>query len=64
LAATATAVATWRALTCKLIGHERVDVTWQLITTWTAVIVSVHIAVVGSVIGAIGSTIAALIEAV
>jgi hypothetical protein len=51
-----------------LIGHERVDVAWQLIATGTAVMVSVHIAVMGSIIGpivrAIIASIAALIETV
>jgi hypothetical protein len=48
----------------KLIGHERVDVTWQLITTGAAVMVSVHVAVVGSIIGTLVASIAALIETV
>jgi hypothetical protein len=47
-----------------LIGHERVNVAWQLIATGTAVMVSVHIAVIGSIIGTVIATIAALIEAV
>jgi hypothetical protein len=51
-------------LTRKLIGHERVDVTWQLITTGASVMVSVHVAVVGSIIGTIVASIAALIEPV
>ena len=63
LTATATAVAARCALTRKLIGHERVDVTWQLITTGAAVMVSVHVAVVGSIIGTIVASIVASIAA-
>jgi hypothetical protein len=48
----------------KLIGHERVDVTRQLIATGPAVMVSVHIAVVGSIIGTVVASIAALVETV
>jgi hypothetical protein len=47
-----------------LIGHERVNVTWQLIATRAAVMVSVHVAVVGTVIGTVIATIAAVIETV
>jgi hypothetical protein len=47
-----------------LIGHERVNVAWQLIATGTAVMVSVHVSVIGSIIGTIIASIAALIETV
>ena len=36
-------------MTCKLIGHERINVTWQFVATGATVIASVVVAVIAIV---------------
>ena len=47
--ATAAAVATGCTLTSKLVGHEGVNVTWQLIAARRAIIASVVVAIIAFV---------------
>ena len=36
-------------MTCKLVGHERINVTWQFVATGATVIASVVVAVIAIV---------------
>jgi hypothetical protein len=56
-----TVVAARCALTRKLVGHERINVTWQLVAAWATVIslvhATIHVAIIVSVVATIVESI-------